>query len=188
VISIGRRPVKELPAGQQWLADDITTALKNEYVDAVICCLGTTIAKAGSQEKFRYVDHDLVVDLGRWAKSQGVPAFSVVSAIGADPSSRIFYNRVKGEMERDLQQLALPSLNIFQPSILTGPRDETRIGERIGILFMTATAPLMIGLLRKYKPMPHDVLAKALIVSALKAEPGKHGYLYDDIVDAARSY
>jgi uncharacterized protein YbjT (DUF2867 family) len=170
----------------QWLApaDDLLQGLKPEPVDAVICCLGTTIRTAGSRERFRHVDHELVVGLARWAKQQGVPVFCVVSAVGADAGSSIFYNRVKGEMERDLKAMGLPALHIFHPSILTGPRKEVRIGERVGIAITRLLAPLMVGGLAPYKPMPHDVLAKALIrASGINGTGGT--YTYHRIVELA---
>ncbi len=164
-IALARRHLDKAIGLEQWIAkdDELLSALKNERVDAVICCLGTTIKKAGSQKAFKKVDHDLVIGIAKWAKANGVRTFCVVSAIGADAGSKIFYNRVKGEMERDLKAIGLPVVHIFHPSILTGPRQEERVGERIGIAAMSLISPLMIGGLQRYKPMPHDLLAKALI-------------------------
>ena len=153
---------------------DLLSALRPERVDAVLCCLGTTIGKeGGDQQKFIHVDKDLVVGIARWAKEQGVPLFSVVSAIGADAGSRVFYNRVKGEMEQELKALSLPTLHVFHPSILTGPREEKRTGERIGIAVATALAPLLPA---RYKPMSHRVLAQALLNAVLVPEGGTHSY------------
>ena len=103
-------------------------------VDAVFCCLGSTIKQAGSKAAFRAVDHELVVQAATAAKTAGASHFLVISALGADPVSRAFYNRVKGEMERDLQRLDLAKLSIFRPSLLAGPRREFRLGERIALL------------------------------------------------------
>lgn len=83
----------------------------------------------------------------------------------------MFYNRVKGEMEQGLRSLELPTLHIFQPSILTGPRKEVRTGERIGIAISSLLAPLLPA---AYKPMPHDVLAKALLNTAFQRKGGTH--------------
>ena len=162
VTALVRRSLPPLPKVEQWVAGEegLLSGLRAESVDAVICCLGTTIKTAGSQAAFRHVDYDLVVGLGNWAKAQGVPVFCVVSSIGADPGSRVFYSRVKGEMEQGLAGLGLPALHIFQPSILTGPRVERRFGERIGIAVMRFLAPVLP---MRYRPMPHDVLAKALL-------------------------
>lgn len=176
VIALLRRPLDvNDPKLEAWLPaeGDLLGALRPVAVDAVICCLGTTIRNVGGDKaRFIAVDKDLVLGLARWAKGQGARTFAVVSAIGADASSRVFYNRVKGEMEEGLKAMGFPELHIFQPSILTGPRKEKRMGERIGIVVMSAIAPLLPD---KYKPMPHDVLAKALI-NCIGSPGGTHTY------------
>ena len=140
----------------------------------MICCLGTTIRRVGGDKrKFEHVDKDLVLGLAQWAKDQGVPVFSVVSAVGADASSWFFYNRVKGAMEAGLRTIKPPVLHVFQPSILVGPRLERRFGERIGALIMSALAPLLPS---RSRPMPHDVLAKALLNSVFVPQGGTHTY------------
>lgn len=163
------------PKLTEWIGSngDLLAGLRPEPVDAVICCLGTTIRNVGGDKaKFIHVDKDLVVGLARWAKVQGVRSFAVVSAIGASAMSRVFYNRVKGEMEQELKDIGLPELHIFHPSILTGPRREKRMGERIGIAVMSAIAPLLPD---RYKPMPHDVLARALL-NCIGTPGGTHTY------------
>jgi uncharacterized protein YbjT (DUF2867 family) len=175
VIALTRRPVeKEHPKLEEWRHDDLLQALRPERVDAVICCLGTTIRNVGGDKaKFIHVDKELVVGIGRWAKEKGVPVMCVVSAIGAEATSSVFYNRVKGEMEEALKALGLPTLHLFQPSILTGPRQELRIGERIGIVLGRLFAPLLPT---QYRPMPHDVLALALLNATQVPEGGTHAY------------
>lgn len=172
----------------EWSAQegDLLSGLKSVRVDAVICCLGTTIRTVGGDKsKFIHVDKDLVLGLGRWAKDQGVRSFAVVSAMGADAQSRIFYNRVKGEMEAGLRSIGLPRLAIFQPSILTGGRKEFRLGERIGIGVMTAVAPLIPS---NYRPMPSDVLARVMInVSIAEVPTGARVLRYREIMAAARA-
>lgn len=184
VIALSRRPLAvQHPKLQQWVGEDLLSALKPQRVDAVLCCLGTTIKNVGGdKQKFIHVDKDLVVGIARWAKAQGVPVFCVVSAIGADADSRVFYNRVKGEMEQTLKEMELPTLHIFQPSILTGPRQEQRAGERIGIALGKLFAPLMPA---RYKPMPHDVLAKALLSATALKQGGT--YSYTAIVELSRA-
>lgn len=176
LVSLTRKPSGlSHPRLTEWLASeaDLLTGLRPEPVDAVLCCLGTTIRNAGGdQAKFIHVDKDLVLGLARWAKAQGVPCFAVVSAIGADARSRVFYSRVKGEMEQELKAMGFPALHIFHPSILTGPRKEKRTGERIGIVVMSALAPLLP---HRYKPMPHAVLAKALL-NCIGKPGGTHTY------------
>jgi len=185
VIALVRKPLSTAhPKLEQWVATgDLLTGLRDERVDGVVCALGTTIRNVGGdQQKFIHVDKDLVVGLARWAKDHGAQRFAVVSAIGADASSRVFYNRVKGEMERAVEAVGLPALHIFHPSILTGPRQEKRTGERIGIVVMNAIAPLLP---QRYRPMPHDVLAKALINASVEGAVGVHRYTTDAIVKLA---
>lgn len=114
--------------------------------DAVICALGTTLRQAGSRAAFRLVDHDHVLSLARLARSRGARAFGVVSALGADAGSRLFYNRVKGEMEAGLRAMDWPHLVIARPSLLLGERREFRLGEelakRLGWLMPPAARPV----------------------------------------------
>lgn len=173
VIALTRRPRPHSdPKLILWQHEDLLRALRPEKVDAVVCCLGTTIGKEGGDKaRFIHADKDLVLGLGQWAREQQVPVFCVVSAIGADAGSRIFYNRVKGEMEQGLRAQEHPVLHVFQPSILTGPRQEVRIGERMGIAVARVLAPITP---ERYRPMPHDVLAQALLNAACSLESGTH--------------
>ena len=97
--------------------------------DTVFCCLGTTIWQAGSREAFRMVDYDLPLSLGKHARALGASHYLVISALGADPSSRLFYNRTKGELELALQKQEWPRLTIVRPSLLLGSRHKPRMGE-----------------------------------------------------------
>ncbi|MEO8733091.1 MAG: NAD-dependent dehydratase [Flavobacteriales bacterium] len=188
VITLVRRPLDLQHAKlKQWTApsDDLLKGLKPGPVEAVICCLGTTIKKAGSQVAFITVDKDLPLGIAHWAREQRVPTYCIISALGADPGSRIFYSRVKGEVEQELEAMHFSSLALFQPSILMGPRKEKRSAERIGIGVMKAIGPVLLGALKNYRVMPHDVLAKALVNTALSPEPGSHRYLYSGILRQA---
>lgn len=132
-------------------------------VDDVFCALGTTIKKAGSQAAFRAVDCDAVVELGQWAHKNGVKHFAVVSSIGADAGSGNFYLRTKGQMEQRLGQLGLASLIVVRPSLLLGNRGEFRFGEKAGELLSKAFSPLMVGRLKKYKPIKAIKVACAMV-------------------------
>ncbi len=192
VAVLARRPFGTAhPKLEEWIAkdDDLLSGLLDLKVDAVVCCLGTTIRTVGGDKnKFIHVDKDLVLGLGRWSKGQGVRSFAVVSAMGADAGSRIFYNRVKGEMEAGLRSIGLPRLAIFQPSILKGGRKEFRLGEWIGIGVMSAVAPLMRGSIADYRPMASDMLARAMINASLAEVPmGVSVLRYHQIVATARS-
>ena len=146
------------------------------FVDVAFCCLGTTIKIAGSEAAFRLVDHDYVLAFAAAAKAHGAGHFGVISAMGADATSRIFYNRVKGETERDLRQLGFASLAIYQPSILVGNRQEQRPAERIGIILAQALSPLMLGPLRKYRAIRVTTIAKAMLRQSLAAKSGAETY------------
>ena len=101
-------------------------------IDQVFCALGTTIRIAGSQEAFRRVDFDYPLKIARLALEQGAQHFLLVSALGANAHSRVFYNRVKGELEEAIGKLGYRSVTIARPFLLLGDRDEFRIGEEIG--------------------------------------------------------
>ncbi len=134
-------------------------------IDAAFCCLGTTIRQAGSQEAFRAVDQELVLAFARRARELGTRHLLVISALGADPRSSVFYNRVKGETEEALQAMGWPQLTIVRPSLLLGPRREFRLGERLA-------APLMRWIPGKYRGIEASVLARALWRLALEEGEG----------------
>ncbi|WP_114747715.1 NAD-dependent epimerase/dehydratase family protein [Pleomorphovibrio marinus] len=125
------------------------------------CALGTTLKQAGSKEKFREIDHDYVIDFASWCKKLGTKKFLYVSALGADKDSKFFYNRVKGEIEADLKNISFDYLGIFRPSVLSGNRRESRLGEEIGRVVMNAVA--FLGLFRKYKPIEGVKVAKCMV-------------------------
>jgi len=100
-------------------------------VDIVFCALGTTIAKARTPEAFRRVDYDYPLIVAKLALLQGARHFLIVSAIGANPRSRFFYNRIKGELEEAILKLGYPSVTIARPSMLLGDRREYRLGEHL---------------------------------------------------------
>jgi uncharacterized protein YbjT (DUF2867 family) len=132
----------------------------------VFSCLGTTIKVAGSEDAFRRVDFDYVVRVGRWARDANARCLVVVSALGADPSSRVFYNRVKGDAEQALGALGLPSLVVLRPSLLDGERKEIRPGERLAL---GLTRPIR-GLLPKSIRPVRDVDVAATMLSAARAD------------------
>jgi uncharacterized protein YbjT (DUF2867 family) len=130
------------------------------------CCLGTTIKVAGSQEAFRRVDFEYVVRFGRWARGANARRLVVISALGADPASRVFYNRVKGEAEQALGALGLPSLVVLRPSLLDGERKDVRPGERVAL---TLTRPVRRLLPRSVRPVL-DVDVAATMLAAARAD------------------
>ena len=127
------------------------------------CCLGTTIKAAGSREAFRAVDHAAVLAFAWAAQRAGAKRFFLVSALGADPASRVFYNRVKGETEAALLVLDFATLGIFRPSLLLGRRAQFRLGERLLSALLWLVDPLLVGRLRKYRSIEAAVVARAMM-------------------------
>ena len=140
------------------------------------CCLGTTIKVAGSQAAFRAVDFDAVLHFARAAQRAGVRRFGVVSALGASAKSSSFYNRVKGEMEDELQRLGFATLVIARPSLLAGDRaslgQPQRIGERITL---AVTAPLAAFIPKAWRPIQAAVVARALLRAVADGAHGADG-------------
>ena len=131
----------------------------------VISALGTTMRKAGSKEAFRRVDYDYPLSLARLALSRGARHFLLVSSVGADPESRFFYTRVKGELEDAILALGFRSVTIVRPSLLFGEREEFRPAESVG-RYLMAVAPA------RYRPVHGRQVAAALLAAALADRPG----------------
>lgn len=140
-------------------------------VDAVACALGTTIRDAGSQDAFRRVDHDYPLAIARQAHAHGAKAFALVSAMGADARSRIFYSRTKGEVEDALTGIGFTSLTLLRPGLLGGERRQHRSGERLALRVMGALAGIVPA---RYRIVPAGRVADALLRAALDAPPGTH--------------
>ncbi|MFN2361779.1 MAG: NAD-dependent epimerase/dehydratase family protein [Marinobacter sp.] len=132
-------------------------------VDAIICCLGTTIKKAGSAEAFRKVDYGYGMKVAALGRAKGVKRFILMSAIAASPSSRVFYNRVKGELEESVKALCFPYLSIYQPSLLLGERAEQRTVEALGMKAMPLINRALIGPLERFRAIEADTVARAMV-------------------------
>lgn len=134
--------------------------------DEVYCCIGTTKAKTPDEETYRKIDYGIPVAAAKLAKRNGISKFLVISALGADADSGIFYNKTKGEMERDVLQENIPETYIFQPSLIAGPRKEKRLLESLGKILMNVGNHLLLGSLKKYRSIHPDTIAKAMIIVA----------------------
>jgi uncharacterized protein YbjT (DUF2867 family) len=168
VVSVGRRTLDRThPRLTQQVVDFTALPDLPPSTDA-FSCLGTTIGVAGSQDAFRAVDHDAVVALAVAAHSAGAERFLHVTALGASPRSRIFYNRVKGETERDVAASGVPATVAFRPSMIDGDRAERRTAEHLGLVVMRAAGPL----LGRYRPTRVTDLAAAMVAEAKAALPG----------------
>ncbi len=130
--------------------------------DDVFCCLGTTIKVAGSKENFKKIDLHYPIKLANITRKNGASKFLVVSAMGANKNSNIFYNQVKGELEETLKGIGFKGLYIFRPSLLLGMRKEFRLGERIAIISSKIWSPILSLFAKQYKPIDAMVVAFAM--------------------------
>ncbi len=190
IVTVARRPLARTHDKLTHLVVDFDT-LEDSLgdadlqVDEAYCALGTTIKKAGSRAAFRKVDFDYETAFARAALTAGAKRFALVSSIGANPTSSIFYSRIKGETEETVRDIGFPALHIFQPGVLLGERRYTRPAEQLAI---AATPFLNLGLqgpLRKYRGIAAKDVAKAMLVALSGVGPGAT-HRYGEIVDAAR--
>lgn len=152
-----------------------------EGLDTALCALGTTIKKAGSRQNFRKVDFTYVHESAKLAKAAGASGFLVVTSMGSQARSLLFYSRVKGELEDALRAMNFPYLGIFRPSFLAGERTEHRPGEALGI---------RLGFLmpKKYKPIHARVVAAAMIEAAASDRRGLEIIESDRLQDFAAAH
>lgn len=155
----------EHPKLEQHLVDfDQLESLEALFaVDALVICLGTTIKKAGSKAQFRRVDYDYSLAAATLARAQGAKGLILMSAVGASPTSVIFYSRIKGELEVAVRQLGYPFLSIYHPSLLLGHRKEHRRAESTGVAAMTVINRALFGSLKKYRAIEAGVVAAAMV-------------------------
>ncbi len=175
IIALNRKELNIKNKKLQQIIVDFTKleeALKDVKVDDVYCCLGTTIKKAGSKEAFLKVDFEYPLQIASFLRQNGAKCFSLVSALGADNNSNIFYSKVKGEIEQAIAKLSYPKLNILRPSILQGQRKESRPGETIGLFMAKLLSPLMIGPLKKYRPVKASAVAYTMIHYSINGPDG----------------
>ena len=148
---------------------DLDRSLAGVFPADVSCCLGTTMARAGSREKFYEVDYRYPVALAMATHRLGAKQFLLVSAMGADPASRIYYNRVKGEVETAIRAIDFECIHIFRPSLLLGPRKEKRVGEDAAKMFFKVFGFAVPG---KYKAIDSGRMASAMLFYASKDQRG----------------
>ncbi|MEI9952175.1 MAG: oxidoreductase [Pseudomonadota bacterium] len=176
VVSLGRKRLEVASPKLVQRAVDFASLDVQELAppEVAFCALGTTIDKAGSQQAFRAVDHDAVLAFAQAALAAGARGFVLVSGLGADPRSSIFYNRVKGETEADLRALGFASLAIAQPSLLLGERAESRPKERA----FAAVSRFLGGALKPFgwRPIEGQVVARALVTIAHDPPTGAQTY------------
>ncbi len=176
VTSIVAPTRRELPPHVKLLAplvdfDALPTHAEWWRADAVICTLGTTMRQAGSEAAFRRVDYDYPLAAARLARQHGTPVYALNSAIGADTTSRFFYNRVKGELEKALADEGFTSLTYVRPGLIGGNRQEFRAGELVSRFVLGVTGPVLP---RRWRLNPAERIAQALLEAALEPKPGIH--------------
>jgi uncharacterized protein YbjT (DUF2867 family) len=147
--------------------------------DAVVCALGTTMRTAGSKQAFRRVDYGYPLAVAKLAKRHGTPTFVLNSAIGANPTSRFFYNRVKGEVEQELAGMGFRSLTFVRPGLIGGKRDEFRPAERVASAALRLIGP---ALPRTWRINPAERIAAAMIEAAVAGRPGTHIIASGDLI------
>ncbi|MDP8078908.1 NAD-dependent epimerase/dehydratase family protein [Phocoenobacter skyensis] len=152
----------------------------NFTADEVFCCIGTTKAKTPDKTLYRAIDYGIPVTSAKLAEKNNIPTFSVISAIGANANSRVFYSRTKGEMERDILQYNIPNILVYRPSLIYGNRKEKRIGEAIGIWLVNILQYTMIGKLKKYRAISNEDLAKALFIDVSRLDRKGHQVIFSD--------
>lgn len=181
VVFVRRSAGSSHPRLQEHLVDFNNPASWKDLVrgDVLFSAMGTTIKKAGSQEAQYKIDYTYQYDAARAAAENGVTTYVLVSSAGANARSRIFYSRMKGELEDAVKELPFSSIRIIQPGILAGDREEFRLGERIGIGVMSVLGH--VPGLTAYKPYPAAVVARAMIHGALSEEGRIRTYTLKDV-------
>ncbi|MCO1604157.1 NAD-dependent epimerase/dehydratase family protein [Desulfosporosinus nitroreducens] len=152
-------------------------------VNDVFCCLGTTIKKARSQEAFKKVDLEYPLEIARLAKEMKAEKFLVISSMGANPKSSVFYSRIKGLLEQELKDISIKSLHIFRPSLLLGARREFRFSESASAFITKGISFIFVGSLKKYKPINAKTVAAGMYKAAQSETVGIHTYLSNEIAE-----
>ena len=148
---------------------------------ALFCCLGTTRSKTPDLKTYRKIDHDYPVQLGKIGAKNSMSQLHLISSLGADINSAFFYTKLKGETEADIKQIEINRICIYQPSLLTGNRQEKRTAEPFVTSLFKLIDPLLIGPLNKYKSIPAETVAKVMLNQSLKNSSGIFTYPSDQI-------
>jgi len=157
--------------------------------DVIFCCIGTTQKKVkGDKELYKQIDYDIPRNAASIGIAKGFKKFLIVSAIGANENSSNFYVSLKGKIENTLKQFHFDSVDIFQPSLLNGNRNETRVLEKMIQGVMDIVSFLFLGPLKKYHAIGADNVAKSMVYAARQNKSGVHYYTYQEMMEMAREY
>jgi len=181
VIAIARRSISNLPENVSLLDINFDDFLENGSLpscDHIYICLGTTIKKAGSQSEFKKVDFDYCVSFARKAREAGATKISLVSSVGANPHTKNFYLKTKGEVEEEIKKIDFQVINIFCPSLLLGRREESRFLEKIGQNLSLFINLFLIGYFRKYRSIKSSNVAYCM--SNCEQSDGVRYFYFDD--------
>lgn len=183
VVALLRRPVQlDSPRLVQKLVDfDNLESEAFTGATDVFCALGTTIAKAGSEEAFQRIDYGYSIAIAKLAAAAGAKQFILLSSVGADPRAASFYLRVKGRLEQEINATPFASVHVLRPSLLLGERGDLRKGEAIGIAAAQTLRFTMKGGLRRYRPIEATTVAAAMVGAALQQSRGRHVHHFDDM-------
>lgn len=169
--AVGRRDVEGVATT---VRTDFSAPVALPPADVALCALGTTMVTAGSRAAFYAVDHDAVLHFARAAQAAGIRHFLVISAVGADARSPVFYSKVKGETERDLVALGFARLDILRPGLLLGRRVESRPGEALLQGLDPVLRRLLVGPLSRYSGIPAATVAAAMLALCNESSEGKY--------------
>jgi uncharacterized protein YbjT (DUF2867 family) len=191
VISIGRTPIKASHPKLVHYEVDMTQADHYRHLmrgDDLFICLGTTMKKAGSKEAFYEVDHNLIFNIAKAGSLQGMNQLILVSSVGADSRSFVFYLKVKGELEDDVRRLPYWSVHIMRPSVLLGPREEKRAAEKIAGQLSKGLQYFSGSIIGDLAPVEADDVAKAMVQAAQGLRQGTHIHHGSEIVKLAKAF
>lgn len=147
--------------------------------DMAFSSLGTTRKQAGSKDAQYKVDYTYQLEFAKAVAKNGIPSYALVSSASASPKSSMFYSRIKGELDRDVQALGIPRVRIFRPSLLLGARENERLGEKLSAPLLAAVNAIGIG--RKWRGITGETVARAMIRASFDETPGTKIYTLDEV-------
>ena len=183
VIAITRRSIKDIPKNASTMIIDFDEFLDQGHLpgcEHIYICLGTTIKKAGSQESFKKVDLDYCLGFAKKARESGATTISLVTSVGANADSKNFYLKTKGKLENEVKAMGFDSVNIFQPGLLLGNRDEIRPLEFLGQYGSFLLNMFLFGSLKKYRSIQASKVANAMANST--KNNGINYFSYEDFI------
>lgn len=156
------------PKIKEYLGDILNFDLFKKYffADEVYCCIGTTAKKTPDKSLYKKIDIGIPMAAAKLCKKNKIDTFIVMSSLGANSKSTVFYNKIKGVMEEEVLKEGIPFTYILRPSIILGNRNENRLGEDMGKIMMRSFQFLMIGKIRKYRPIEANKIARTMIYLA----------------------